>query len=150
MEVLTAFLREHAPWPPRAAPESDSPPGLTVDEGGEPADDKPREVPALRADFQVVATVLGRRDRRHERPDYFFVLTSVDLRKAILIGAPNLSGAVLIGANLGGAYFFRADLSGAMLTEANLTGAGLVEANVSGADLSGAHLTGVDLGGCGD
>ncbi len=74
LEVLTAFLREHARWQPDSgAPRGSAP----VPPEDAPCEPKPRP----RADFQAAATVLGKRDRRHE-PDegYRLVLREVDLR----------------------------------------------------------------------
>jgi len=104
IEVLTAFLREHARWDPAAPPTS--------------------EPPRLRADFQAVATVLGRRARHHEENaniNSALDLHEVDLRRANLIGA-NLEGANLSGAHLEKANLFNANLEGANLSGAHLEG----------------------------
>jgi uncharacterized protein YjbI with pentapeptide repeats len=134
MEVLTAFLREHAPWERAiSAQREDSP--------GEP--EQP-PTPSMRVDFQAAMTVLGRRDRAHERPDYRLDLRKVDLRRASLSKA-NFSGDSLSGSNLSGADLQEAVLSGADLPDAMLVSTILVRANFSEADLTGADLTGADL-----
>lgn len=155
LEVLTAFLRESA----RRRPESAA--GAQSSAWAPSARD---EVPDLRTDVQAAATVLGRRDRRHERPDYSLDLRGVDLRKASLSRAhledANLEGAhlewaSLVGARLHGAILFgahleRADLGGAdleraILNEAHLESANLSAANLEWTFLSDAHLEGANL-----
>jgi uncharacterized protein YjbI with pentapeptide repeats len=152
IEVLTAFLREHARWRPEAIAFSD-PASRTGPPDG------------LRVDFQAAATVLQRRDRGYERPNYSLDLRRVDLDKASLpsatlskanLSGANLSGAFLSGADLSGADLSGADLSNVYLIEGNLSGANLsggatlsqatlIEVNLSGASFSGANLIGADL-----
>jgi uncharacterized protein YjbI with pentapeptide repeats len=151
MEVLTAFLREHARWRGESA---------AAASGSEPLEDrespsKRPKVPELRADFQAAATVLSRRDRRHERPNYRLDLRGVDLRGVLLppdadlggadlsradLSRANLEEAILEGAELEGAHFFVAHLE-----VANFGGANLKRANLGGAYLAGAHLFGAHL-----
>jgi uncharacterized protein YjbI with pentapeptide repeats len=165
MEVLTAYLREHA----RARPDVE-----------ESADTQKR----LPADHQAIATVIGRRQHQRDpagqRPDLSGTslpavdwnaahLERADLSEAHLEGADllgvHLEGALLVethlegarlfgahleGANVGFAYLERADLSeahleGAFLTEAHLEEAGLDDAHLEGAGLVGAYLEGADL-----
>jgi hypothetical protein len=73
IEVLTAFLREHARW---IIPDSQE--ATSDTSGGNPVP------PRTRADFQAVATVLGRNNwaQRHR-----FDLRKVDLSEAGLTGA---------------------------------------------------------------
>jgi hypothetical protein len=125
MEVLTAYVRQHAPW----RPEEDS--------GEEP---KTPESSPPDPDIQAILTVLGRRTRTfvHKEPE------RLDLHET------NLSRANLSRANLSFATLTRADLSEAMLDEANLTEAWFWMANLSGAtfglaDLSRATLMLADL-----
>jgi hypothetical protein len=86
MEVLTAYVRTHAPHEPNA-PEPFQPP--------EP-------------EIQAILTVIARRSIHHKAVEYgridlsFTNLTQADLQGADLQGA-NLFGAVLRGANLSGA-----------------------------------------------
>jgi uncharacterized protein YjbI with pentapeptide repeats len=146
MEVLTAYLREHAraridgaaPWRPvRAAGPLQS--------GERASSIDAREPPRLGADIQAVATVLGRRPeerrRQEQRP---LDLRDVDLRNADLNGA-QLEGANLIGAQLEGANLIGAQLEGANLSRAQLRGANLFEAQLKGAYLFEAQLKGANL-----
>jgi hypothetical protein len=165
-EVLTAYVRGHAPWPPPAAPPSlqaitqrlvtlaqgqrsalrrrtakdtagqDQPDGPDKRGGG------PQAPPA---DIQAAVTVLGRRQRPPEglrRLD----LTRVDLRGANLAGT-NLQGAILTGANLQRAWLTSANLQDAWLTSATLQGATLQGANLQGANLQGVVLSPANLQG---
>ena len=157
MEVLTAFVRERAPWS-EASPCPANPP---------------------RADIQAILTVLGRRDRSHERPpDHRLDLRKTDLRGVNLVVAGNradpdpkgahlewadleatnlekkaqligihLEDARLMavrfqGADLRNAHLERARLKGADLRAANLRQASLWHTHLEGADLSGANLSG--------
>jgi hypothetical protein len=93
MEVLTAYLREHAPVP--------TPPE---------ADDALVRRPA--ADHHAVTTVLGRRVAAQDRGALDLHVT--DLHGADLRGA-NLRESVLMGSNLRGASLYGADLRSALL-----------------------------------
>jgi uncharacterized protein YjbI with pentapeptide repeats len=160
MEVLTAYVREHAPWPRREADESEEAvfaEHREHDEDREPA-----------TDVQAVIAVLGRRELG--RREHALDLSSVDLRRARFgkgadeghfevakfVGAQleraDLDGAHLTvadfrGANLTGAKLMRANLTKAHLEGANLTGAMVVGANLWGAKLNGANLTKAYLAG---
>ncbi len=144
VEILTAYVREHAPM---------------VDEEEEErrlefAPERYPEPPT--ADVQAALTVLGRRNTAHDPADPWKLdLTSVylpraNLRYADLSGA-DLSFAVLTQADLSGAALwktkmtrtrlFYADLSGAELGEADLTGALLTRAVLSGARMPGAKVS---------
>jgi uncharacterized protein YjbI with pentapeptide repeats len=117
-EVLTAYVRGHAPWPPRL----ESQPAI---------DDPIEQVPELllrAADVQAALTVLARRrppSTHGERLD----LHSTDLRKAVLAGA-----------RLQRAYLSRANLQKADLRHAQLQLAELYDAQLQGADLYGTQL----------
>ena len=135
MEVLAAFIREHSyePWPP-----------------SEPDGTPPER--STRPDIQAAATVIGRRDTKHDTNS--IDLGWVDLTGANLRGAKfgavnlhhaNLSHARLARAHLVGAQLVAANLSGAFLTNANLRGAYLTWAQLPGASLHGANLTEADL-----
>jgi hypothetical protein len=105
-EVLTAYIRGHAPWPPRL-------------DGQPPADAAIEDVPELQVrapDIQACLTVLGRGGFADQPPELEdrLDLYAVDLRKAHLVHA-SLAGARLYGANLAGAI-----LSGVNLTLADL------------------------------
>jgi hypothetical protein len=112
VEVLTAFLREHS----QRSHRPDIPSDADV-ASGSAKPDRPR----LRADFQAVATVLGRSgwSEKHR-----FNLQHVDLRNADLIEA-HLEGANLRDAHLEGAALRTAHLEGADLYEAHLEEANL-------------------------
>jgi uncharacterized protein YjbI with pentapeptide repeats len=141
MEVLTAFVRDHAPATPTNTASTGTTSTASVG-------------PAVPTDVQAVLTVVGRRNALNDphgyRPDLTGAyLTSANLTGAYLSGA-YLSGANLSGANLSGAHTFTANLTGANLThanllDANLSGANLTHANLTGADLSGANLSGAGL-----
>ena len=140
MEVLTAYVREHAP----AQTEQRGPPQTESE-----------APPAISTDVQAVLTVLGRRTVAYDR-DMFPVL---DLSRTCL-GQARLEGldfsrtdfswadlrlarldrAKLIEANLWGTTLSNAHLDKADLTKADLTDASLVQAIMPAADLSGAHL----------
>jgi hypothetical protein len=159
MEVLTAYVRQHAPWRPEGQqgkedaitekPEENS--------GGSRGESRPTEVPAPAPDIQAIMTVLRRRTRSfgHGEPERLDLdetnLSDVDLSGADLSGArfaaafldgANLSGANLSGALLAATSLFEANLSGAVLNGAYLRDAVLDGAVLGGADLSDAqHLT---------
>ena len=127
-EVLTAFVRGRAPWPPTRP--------------GQPPEDLPVEdvVPLQRwaPDVQAALTVLGRREPAFG-PD-------LDLRHTDLRGA-NLRRAVLEQAVLEGARLQRANLSLALLRAAHLEGAQLQGALLYGARMRSAWLDGAQLQG---
>jgi uncharacterized protein YjbI with pentapeptide repeats len=146
-EVLTAYVRTHAPWPP-------SRPGQYVAHA--PVEQLP-PLPARAPDVQAVLAVLGR-GRFAATP---LDLHGTDLRRAALNGA-NLEGALLGDANLQGAWLRAANLQGANLGDAHLRGAQVDgadlrnaqlgradfrDAELDGADLQGAWLEGANLQG---
>ena len=144
-EVLTAYIRGHAPWPPRL-------------DGQPPAEAAIETVSFLRLrapDVQAALTVLGR--GRFADPDQGaprLDLSDTDLRRAYL-SRTDLRGARLYNAdlrkarmedtNLRGATLTRANLREAHLVGANLREAGLREADLEDADLTGTNLAGADL-----
>lgn len=127
-EVLTAFVRGHAPWPPRLE--------------SQPLRDAPIEqVPELQVrapDVQAALTVLARR-RSSPKPSRRLDLHASDLRKASLFRA-DLQAADLRSATLSGAMLLDAELQ-----EAILHGANLQEAILHGANLERAILHGTNL-----
>jgi hypothetical protein len=142
-EVLMAYVRGHAPWPPRL-------PGQYL---ADAPIEQVHELQVRAPDVQAALTVLGRRQppprtsglvdphgdmRRH------LDLHATDLRKADLRLA-NLRGATLIGANLQGASLELAQLEGAVLADAHLQGARLLFANLRAAFLAKAQLQGASL-----
>jgi hypothetical protein len=150
-EVLTAFVRGHAPWPPRSKKQP-------------PADAPIDQVPELQVrapDVYAAVTVLA----RWRPPPRFggepLDLHATDLRRARL-DAPDLQrarlydanlqgsrirGAQLRGVILGRAQLQEADLLGAQLQEADLRFANLQEADLRFANLQGARLEGAQLQG---
>jgi hypothetical protein len=130
-EVLTAYIRGHAPWPPRL-------------DGQPPAEAAIEDVPELQVrapDIQASLTVLGRggfAERPRKLGDQLDLHT-VDLRRANLLYA-NLDGASFGRANLAGATLFNADLVGAVFSDANLAGAQILGCNLTGAQLPYANL----------
>jgi hypothetical protein len=166
-EVLTAYVRDHAPWPPPPVP-----PSLATitrrlvrfahrqrstlqrwtakatagqEQQGQP-DKKGEEPQGPPADVQAAITVLGRRAPPPGGPFGPLDLSRVDLRRARLVDA-NLQGARLGDANLEGAEFYRANLQDVWLASADLQGAQLNFANLQGATLILADLRRADLGG---
>jgi hypothetical protein len=150
MEVLTAYVREHASpsqLQDRVSREVDR---LLYEygESGEISRQRREEVkeevdsnafsPEL--DIQAILTVVGRRTRHSG----YIEPAQLDLRH---VAIPNvglyrakLREAILYGANLA-----RATLAYAYLPEANLRGASLRDANLSRAELSGAELSYANL-----
>ncbi|MFJ9713898.1 pentapeptide repeat-containing protein [Streptomyces sp. NPDC101234] len=164
VEVLAAFVREHAPTPNKPSayelgvrlarrllragvsvmtPEHGRSRGRIV------------VLPRPSEPVQAALTVLGRRPRNRDEP-FQLQLNITDLRGAKLVDA-HFEGANLIGnhlerANLIGAHLERADLigahlMGARLNGAHLEGARLIGAHLEGADLDGTHLERADLDG---
>jgi uncharacterized protein YjbI with pentapeptide repeats len=121
VEVLAAFIREHSRTPDAARPERWPLP-----------------------DVQTALTVLGRRNKDHDRPDRRVHLDGADLTGANLRRA-NLGNAALSRAQLSGADLHHADLKHADLNHADLTDADLAVADMTGANLDGAHLGGANL-----
>jgi ABC-type multidrug transport system fused ATPase/permease subunit len=126
MEVLTAYVRQHATWRREEAQQAEEDAAAEKkSEENTRGESEPSKVPGLAADIQAIITVLQRRTRSfgYGEPD------RLDLHET------NLSGAKLFKADLSGAVLREADLR-----EADLSRAILREANLSGADLSGADL----------
>ena len=148
IEILAAFVREHAPWPARAGAQAGDGDGHP---GGSVAGAHGREHRARPAtDVQAAVTILGRRTIAHDT-DPPIGLPHTALAGAMLTGA-QLEGALLSGANLEGADLFKANLRAADLEGANLRGAGLLLANLNdtvlwGANIEGARLYGANLEG---
>lgn len=141
VEILTAFVREHAKHrgsPSATNDTADFMPGPPV----------PGLAP-LAADVQAAVTVLSRRpDRRENGP---LDLRGVDLR-GVRAHAAKLDEAVLTGALLDHADFGQASLKKARLRACSLKGAWLRaadfrEASLKGADLTGSYLVDVQTQG---
>jgi hypothetical protein len=146
MEILTAYVRQNAPWPPEVGQERTE---EAADEQrameGSGGKSETTEPSAPDPDIQVITTILRRRKRYfgHGEPERLN-LRGTNLSEARLSRA-RLRGARLSGARLSGADLYGADLSGARLSGADLSGADLSEADLSGADLSEAELSEADL-----
>ena len=115
--LITAFIRRHAPWPPRRPEE-------------ELAADRARLQGALPDDVGTALSVLSRRVMIVG--DAVSLLEHVDLQEADLEEL-NLTRAVLRHSTLAGAHLARATLA-----EADLRGTDLSGADLTGTDLRGA------------
>jgi hypothetical protein len=118
-DLLAAYVRRNAPWPPD--PASPFPADFPLD-----------QLPHLSVrapDIQAIMTVLGRRTPSPSHPAAWISLdlARTDLRRSALVGA-NLHRARLRGASLARAWLFKADLGGVDLREADLRDAKLREA----------------------
>jgi uncharacterized protein YjbI with pentapeptide repeats len=170
IEILAAFVREHAPWPVRNGsvrrrPSTDVQAALTILGRRELEQDTGAPI-SLAFTALAGATLTGAHFERAlltgsnlEGADLFKAhLSAADLEGANLRNAglllASLNDTVLWGANVEGARLYGATLEGAALKGANLRGAGLTGANLKdsglhSADLSGADLTGANLEGAG-
>ncbi|PPK91923.1 uncharacterized protein YjbI with pentapeptide repeats [Kineococcus xinjiangensis] len=157
-DVLCAYIRDRAPWPPAddkgtaATPRPRRPRVAHGRREPAPATSEPEKLLSPPIDIQTALTILARRaPLTAEDRAGGIVERSPDLRGSDLRGA-NLAEANLQGANLARAHLKDADLRRAHLKDADLSGAHLQGANLTGArlqgaDLSGAHLQEVNLSG---
>ncbi len=152
VEVLTAYVREHARYKPAEPPTPTT--ASEDDESESPNDD---EGPTLATDVQAAMDVLARRDITQDRENHSLNLAATDLRGLVLdagegghlemanlVGA-HLERARLENAHLEGANLENACLEGANLREARLEGANLREARLERAELADAHLEDANL-----
>jgi hypothetical protein len=163
MEVLTAYVRQHAPSRPEEGQQGEEDAAVEKseeDSGRSRGESEPAEVPAPALDIhgliqgiiqgivpappapdiQAIMTVIRRRTRYYGNGEpESLALYQTNLSRA------NLSGAKLQQANLQQANLSFAHLPGADLSGAFLSGAKLRFANLSEANLSGAHLSRADL-----
>lgn len=121
--LLTAFIRQRAPWPPDPA----SPPRAGVPD-----------------DIGAALAVLGRQSVVTEGAGS--ELERVDLRNAELDNL-TIQRACFAHSNLEGATLVGATLSDTILRDTDLTRADLRGADLTGADLTGARLEDADLHG---
>jgi uncharacterized protein YjbI with pentapeptide repeats len=149
IEILAAYVREHAPWPSRGTGRAGNGarPGAGT-AGGAGHGSEARSRPPT--DVQAALTVLGRRALEQDSDAPLFLSYS-GLAGATLTGA-HLERALLSGSSLDGADLFKAHLNAADLEGASLRGAGLLLANLNdtvlwGANLEGARLYGANLEG---
>jgi hypothetical protein len=126
MEVLTTYVRKHAPRREAEKPNAE-------------------DVLTPEPDIQAILTVIGRRSKHHKDVEH----GPIDLRGARLRGADlqgadlnqsALQGARLRGARLQEASLNMARLQGAYLQEADLRGANFLKARLKGANLLKADL----------
>ncbi len=159
MEVLTAYVRERAPWPPKKPPDEQTttsvePPTATANPDQDPPPSKPP------TDIQAALTVLGRRARRYgQGEDQPLDLRGTDLRGADLQGAhlegallvsahmeradfswSHIEGVNLIGSHLENAYFYNSYMDNSLLLGAFLSNANFNRAFLKKADLCEAHM----------
>jgi Pentapeptide repeats (8 copies) len=133
VEILAAFIRERAPWPPRH-PEQ-PPVDATIDES---FPDFQARAPDVDAALRVLTEQLDLSG--DNAPD----LSKTDLRGVNLAGA-NLEDALLGDVSLQGATLAGATLDGALLVDTDLRGADLFQASLQGAKLVDVNLQGVEL-----
>lgn len=129
MEILTAFVRIHAPWSPQ--PQADLPQPT-------PEVSAPPRPPA---DIEAVAAALARRAHWYENDkDQVLDLHETDLRRVHLHGV-HLEDAYLRATHLESSHLREAHLRGADLKAAHLQGARLLDADLQETHLEGADLT---------
>jgi hypothetical protein len=127
MEILTAYVREHAP---RKA---------GVENHG-------TQLPKLAPDIQAILTVIGRRTRTYGKgEDQRLNLSGTNLQGAVLVDA-QLQGATLDDVQLRGARAVRIRLQGATLWDAQLQEATLYGGQLQGAIFSGTRMERTNLG----
>jgi hypothetical protein len=136
LEVLTAYVRGHSPWPPAGWEYGAATPP-------EPDDRQLASLQFRKPDVQAVVAILGRREAVGDEE---LLLARVDLRRAYLRRA-NLDHANLRNSSLRGVQGRNTRLRGAVLKQADLTKAFLQGADLQGADLQRADLTGANLSG---
>jgi uncharacterized protein YjbI with pentapeptide repeats len=144
MEVLTAYVRQHARWLP-ARRQEDAEDTAVGQKKGSREEPETSNVSRLDPDIQAIMTILRRRTRSFGQGE----------PEPLDLHATHLSEADLRGANLSGAYLWKVDLNRARLSNANLSkaylsdallwGASLSEANLTEAGLAGANLTTANL-----
>jgi uncharacterized protein YjbI with pentapeptide repeats len=150
MEVLTTFVRVHAPIE-KTSDQPSNPHGTNPPSSRKPNSPGAEPAAAPSPDVQAILTVIGRRDLSFEKGrNDWLVLTRTNLVGAYLevadLDGAHLEGAELRSANLEGAHLNGAYLEGADLSGADLSGAQLNNADLTGANLSGAQLPSSDLG----
>ena len=145
MEILTAYVRENAPWREEEGP---------VSHDVEKVKDTLKPPPA---DIQSILDVISRRTRSYEKSDQHIYLFRTNLRRCLLHNANlekaylaqvHLEWSYLNGANFEGAFLHLAHLEEAFLREANLKNADLTNAYLKGAKLIYAEFNGATLQGC--
>ncbi|NAZ80580.1 hypothetical protein GTR02_01940 [Kineococcus sp. R8] len=133
VDVLAAYIRHRAPWPPQSATEAIRAESYVPRWRRLMSKHTPRPF----NDVQVALTILGRRAHLDSLPASD--RGNLDHHKI------DLSGTNLRGADLTDAYLVRVDLSRSHLEGANLRRACLTAANLHEAHLTTATLDGADL-----
>ena len=173
MEVLTAYVQEHVPWPPRRSPITAGPPSLEMlqpsieaihaleriatgaraeaDSASAVATsaESESEPPQPATDVQAAISVLGRRDTSRDKKGAQLRLSDVDLRGVSMRGG-HFEEARLRRSRLENAHLEGARLEGAKLGDAHLEGADLssdLELELPSANLERASLRGAHLEG---
>jgi Pentapeptide repeats (8 copies) len=166
IEILSAYIRQHSPWPPQGGYECG---------GVSPAEEElthRHRLPDIQAILYILKELAELKEGKRSYGDggrKFISLTNTDLRNADLRGArlvwarlrgANLKGARLYGAHLRiarlrnaifeeaklrGAELQRADLEQAVLCKADFRRANLAGADLERADFRGANLAGANL-----
>jgi uncharacterized protein YhaN len=123
MEILSAYVREHAPRDPAAGADFDEGAAEAVLDKGVAKRVVLERLPFrhAEADIQAILDTIGRRSRRYmkEEGQLRIRLDKTDLRGATFFRA-NLTGVWFWEADLRGAYFGECDLTGAVFSKANL------------------------------
>jgi hypothetical protein len=140
MEILTNYVRVHAPLIPDQTQNMDQSPGKTFSDMIEFREQHPSRDEIVGKDspppeVQTILTVIGRRERYYKRGEE----KRLNLRETNFRWL-NLERAHLEGVSLNFTDLTRATLKGAHLQETDLT-----RARLNDADLHGAHLEGADL-----
>jgi hypothetical protein len=134
--LLTAFIRQHAPWPP----DTETDPAVRPVHGGI-ADDIGAALAALSRQAMVLDgawSELERVDLRHAELD------NLTIPRACFAHS-NLEGARLVDAMFAGATLSDTILRNTNLTRTDLRGADLADADLTGAHLDGTILLGANL-----
>jgi hypothetical protein len=161
MDVLTAYVRENAPWPPKTSKPAKETSTLDTIPGKAPAEqdggrerDGERTPWDLPTDIQAIFDVITRREEGHIPKEqlaqldfrdtdlrYFSPAEGVHLEGATFSGA-HLEKASLMGTHLQGARLIGTHLEGAEFSGVHLEGAWLLDTHLEGAWISGAHFEG--------
>lgn len=140
MEILTNYVRVHAPLIPDEKLNRDQSPGETISDIREfqrqhPSRDQIIGKDSPPPEIQAILTVIGRRK--------LYYLMGEEER--LNLREVNLRWLKLERAHLEGAFLQFTDLTGAVLIGADLGKAYLFKTKMKNADLDGAHLEGADL-----
>lgn len=140
MEILTNYVRVHAPLIPDENPNKDQSPGETMSDKLEfqtqhPSRDRFCGSDSPPPEVQAILTVIGRRERYYKSGE----------EKRLNLRETNLRWLKLEGVHLEGASLNFTDLTRATLKGAHLQETDLTKARLEDADLDGAHLEGADL-----